>query len=75
MAIGQITATMRTGPAVQNTSLVIPNVVYYETDLERQVLMIRQRGVAGLKQFDLSTVTTVTSTLTGAAGNWTIALS
>jgi len=75
MPSGQVTVTARSGPAVQSTAAVFTNVTAFDVDIARQVIFIRRTNDAGFKQYDLSTVTTVTATLVGAGGNWTVALS
>ena len=72
-ASGQATVTAKTGPAIQVTAGVFTNVDFINFDISGQILTFRSNGV--LKYFDLGAATTVTTTLVGAAGNWTVTIS
>lgn len=78
MPSGSATVTAKTGPNEQNTAQVFSGVTAFTVDIARQVLQLwlgSQPTNAPAKEFDMSTVTTFTATLTGAGGNWTITVS
>lgn len=70
----QATVTARSGPAVQSTAVVINNVLSYEADLINRNIQIRTSDQPNrILEYDLSTVTTFTTSISGA--NWTITIS
>lgn len=70
----QATVTARSGPAVQSTAIVISNVLSYEADLINRNIQIRTSDQPNrILEYDLSTVTTFTTAISGA--NWTITIS
>jgi hypothetical protein len=69
----QLTVTAKSGPAAQNTALVLGDVSTMFFDLNRRVLQVGQNAVVGLKEYDLVGVTTVTFTVSGA--NYTMVVS
>ena len=71
----QATVTAQTGPARQVTAVVIPNVLEVDFQLVGKRLFIQTENAAGdnIKEFDLSSVTTVTVAIT--TGNWAITVS
>ena len=78
MPSGSATVTAKAGPNEQNTAVVFSGITAFTVDIARQVLQLWQGSQptsAPAKEFDLSTVTTFTATLSGAAGNWTITVS
>jgi hypothetical protein len=71
----QVTVTAKTGPNVQNTAMVIPNVLAVNFDLNAPSLQIQTVVGAGdnVKEYDLTGVTTITCTITG--GNYAFVIS
>lgn len=72
----QVTVTAKTGPGLQNTAVVLPNVTNINFDLiarEVQVLHKDPSGEPQDKEYDLVGVTTVTFSISGA--NYTITIS
>jgi hypothetical protein len=71
----QATITAQTGPARQNTALVLQNVTAVNFDLLQPSIQIQTVVGAGdnIKEFDLTGVTTVTCTI--AAGQYSFVLS
>jgi hypothetical protein len=71
----QITVTGKTGPDRTITAAVIPNVLGVDFQLNDKRLFVTTEQQAGdnIKEFDLSTITTVTFTVTG--GNYTVVVS
>ncbi|MGI0013626.1 MAG: hypothetical protein ACREBU_09325 [Nitrososphaera sp.] len=72
----QLTVTAKTGPDRQNTALVLPNVTSLNFDLDERVLMVFHKDTNGTpqdKEYDLSSVTTVTFSISGA--NYTVTVS
>jgi hypothetical protein len=71
----QVTITAKTGPAVQNTAFVIPNVVAVNFDLLAPSVQIQQvQGVGdNIKEYDLTGVTTLTCAISG--GNYAFVIS
>lgn len=67
----QVTVTAKTGPAVQATALIITEVTNMNFDLVKRVLQVFQGST--VKEFDLSTVTTTTFTISGV--NYTMVVS
>jgi len=69
------TVTALTGPGRQLTAVGIPNVLGCDFQLDSRRLFIQTETAAGdnIKEFDLSTVTTVTVAIT--AGNWAVTVS
>ncbi len=59
------TVTADTGPAVQNTAAVFTGVTSFNVDVASQVIQLFGPGGTIIKQFDLSTVTTFTVTISG----------
>ena len=68
----QVTVTAQTGPARQLTGAVIPNVTGIDFQLNDRRLFIQTDNAAGdnIKEFDLSSVATVTFAI--SAGNYTV---
>lgn len=64
------TVTAKTGPNVTNTAIVLTNVTRLNYDISGLVLFITSNGV--IKQYDLSGVTTVTTTISGTTFTVTI---
>lgn len=75
MGTGTATITADSGPAVQNTSLVLSGITSFSVDIGRNMLMMYQGNelTGPAKEFDLSTVTTFTVSISG--GNYTITIS
>lgn len=71
----QVTITAKTGPAAQNTALVINNVrrLEFDLDLPRLQIQITQGVGDNIKEYDLTGVTTVTCAIT--SGNYAFVLS
>ena len=71
MATGSATVTAKTGPAVQNTAIALPNVTQFNADLARSVLTVyfgnNQIGV-----YDLVGVTTLTDTISGTTHTFVV---
>lgn len=67
-----VTVTAKTGPALQVTTLALQNVKSIQFDLERSVLYVKGDG-PNTKEYDLSTVTTVTFSISGV--NYTVTVS
>jgi len=66
------TVTAKTGPDKQLTGIVLNDVqgIDFQLDSKRLFVQVAQQAGDNIKEFDLSTVTTVTVTI--AAGNWTV---
>jgi len=66
------TVTAKTGPDRQLTAAVLNDVqgIDFQLDSKRLFVQVAQQAGDNIKEFDLSTVTTVTVTI--AAGNWTV---
>lgn len=60
-----VTVTADTGPAIQNTANVFTGVNSFNVDVEHQVIQLFGPSGKIIKQFDLSTVTTFTVTISG----------
>ena len=73
MPTANLTVTARVGPAVQNTALSVTGVQSVNYDFVRQVAQVYVNSQPNPKEFDLSTVTTLTIVL--AAGVYTLVLS
>lgn len=73
MASGVATVTAKTGPAVQNTAVVISAITFFSVDLARQVIYFIQLGSSQIREYDLTGV--VTFTVVIAAGVYTITIS
>lgn len=69
----QITVTAKSGPAIQSTAQVIPNVTSVNFDINRRVLFVAVSDPQGNREFDLTGVTTATITI--AASGYTLAIS
>lgn len=69
----QATVTARTGPALQNTAIVLSDVSAINMNLNGRLVQIYQNGVNPIKEFDLSTVTTMTVAISGS--NFTVVIS
>ena len=70
----QVTVTAKTGPAKQNTAIVLGNVTNINFDLARRVVQVFQSTTSGnVKEYDLAGVTTVTFTISGV--NYTMVIS
>jgi len=71
----QATVTAQTGPGRQLTAVTIPNVTAVDFQLNDRRLFITTDQGAGdnIKEFDLSTITTVTFSI--AAGNYSVTVS
>jgi hypothetical protein len=68
-----VTVTARSGPNQLTTAGAFPNVSQITFDLDARVLRFAQGGNFPVKEFDLSTVTTTTFSISGA--NYTITVS
>lgn len=64
MATGSGTVTAKTGPAIQNTAIALPNITRFDLDLARSVLTIYY-GTNQIGYYDVVGVTTLTDTITG----------
>ncbi len=64
MATGSATITAKTGPAIQNTAIALPNITRFDLDLARSVLTV-YFGNNQITCYDLVGVTTLTDTITG----------
>jgi len=72
----QATVTAKTGPDRQVTALVIPNVNQVDFQLNDKRLFVHTDTTTGgdhIKEFELTSVTTVTFTITG--GNYAVVVS
>jgi hypothetical protein len=69
----QLTVTAKTGPAQQNTALVLADVTSINFDLVGRTARVYLSGAGGVKEYDLVGVTTVTFTISGA--NYTMVMS
>lgn len=71
----QATVTAKTGPDRQNTAVVIPAVIQVDFQLNDKRLFVHTETQAGdnIKEYDLSSVTTVTFSITG--GNYAVTVS
>lgn len=71
----QATVTAKTGPATQNTAIVITGVRKVEFDLDAPSIQIQTTTGVGdnIKEYDLTGVTTVTCTIT--SGNYAFVVS
>ena len=69
----QLTVTAKTGPAIQDTSIVLGNVTKISFDLVNRVVQVLQSTDTVIKQYDLVGVTTVTFSVSGA--NYTMVIS
>lgn len=70
----QLTVTAKTGPAAQNTALVITNVrrLEFDMDIPRvQVQVVTQAG-DNIKEYDLTGVTTISCAVTSGNTAWVI---
>lgn len=63
----QLTVTAKTGPAVQNTALVLSDVTNINFDLVGRVVQVFQNSTGKIKEYDLVGVTTVTFTISGSS--------
>jgi len=68
----QVTVTAKTGPAVQNTAIVLTDASRVEFDLMDRTLFVSQNGQVGIKEYDLVGVTTISCTVSGANYTWTV---
>jgi len=70
----QVTVTAKTGPDRQITGLVIPNVQGLDFQLDSKRLFIQTDTASGdnIKEFELTSVATVTVAIT--AGNWAVTI-
>lgn len=75
MPSGTATVTAKTGPAVQNTAIVLSSITSFSVDIKRQVLQFYQGNelTGPAKEYDLTGVTTFTVSISG--GNFTITVS
>jgi hypothetical protein len=69
----KVTVTAKTGPASQVTTLAINNVTEFTVDIAHRVL--RVNGDIGLKEFDLTGVTTFTVTPSASGSIYTVVVS
>ena len=69
-----VTVTAQTGPARQNTAIVLNDVQRVDLQLADRRLQVYVANQSGnqVKEYDLGTVATVTVAIT--AGNWAITL-
>lgn len=69
----QATATVKAGPALQSTAVVISNVVGYEVSLVGRWLHVRTSDQPNrILEYDLVGVTTFTTSISGA--NYTLTI-
>lgn len=70
-----VTVTLKSGPDIANTAIVITEVTGITLDLAREVVQIFKGAIAGApyKEYDLSNIATLTDTISG--GNHAIAMS
>jgi hypothetical protein len=75
MPTGVATITAKAGPNITNTAVVLSGITAYSVDIARQVLQFYQGSqlTGPAKEFDLTGVTTFTTTISG--GNFTITIS
>lgn len=70
----QVTVTAKTGPALQATAMVLGDVQNINFDLARRVVQVFQPVLnTQPKEFDLTGVTTITFSISGA--NYTMVIS
>lgn len=65
------TVTAKTGPAIQDTAIVLTNVSSFNADIASQVLTVVSNGL--IKTYDLNGVTTFTVSI--SSGVYTITIS
>lgn len=66
------TVTAKTGPAVQDTAIVISGVIRFDVQLDANVIFIYTSRDNGMKQYSLSGVTTFTVSISGSTYTLTI---
>ena len=64
MATASATVTAKTGAAVQNTAIALPNITRVDTDYARSVITVYY-GTGQIGYYDLVGVTTFSDTITG----------
>lgn len=72
-----MTVTGDTGPAVQNTSIILTNLEDMHIDFVKRILSVRQITSQGpqYKEYDLIGTTTLTFTISGSGTTYVITLS
>lgn len=69
----QVTVTGKNGAGITVTALVLSNISSFAVDVINYILTVVQDSVT--LQFDIRAATTFTVTISGAAGNYTVAIS
>jgi hypothetical protein len=72
--IHQVTVTAKTGPAIQNTAIVVTNVKNIAFDFDAPSVQIQVNTGVGdnIKEYDLTGVTTITCAVTSGNTAWVI---
>lgn len=68
----KVTVTAKTGPAVQNTALVLNNLTDIRFDLANLMLYVTQEGGGPIHEYSLTGVTTVTCNISGRDYTWVV---
>lgn len=70
----QVTVTAKTGPAAQNTALVITNVrrIEFDFDLPRVQIQVVTGAGDNIKEYDLTGVTTITCSVSSGSTTWVL---
>ena len=71
MATGSGTFTAKTGPAVQNTAIVLPNITRFDLDLARSILTVFYNTIS-IAYYDIVGVTTLTDTISGTSHTFVV---
>lgn len=71
MATGSGTVTAKTGPGVQNTAIVLPNITRFDLDLAHSVLTVYY-GANQIAYYDIVGVTTLTDTISGTSNTFVV---
>jgi hypothetical protein len=64
MATASATVTAKSGPAIQNTAVALPNITRIDTDYARSVITVYY-GSNQIGYYELVGVTTFSDTITG----------
>ena len=74
MPVGTATVTAKTGPAIQNTAVVLAGITSIVFDIRRQVIQLYQGNelTGPAKEFDATGITTFTIATPGANPTVTI---
>ena len=73
MSSAAVTVTAKAGPAIQATTLAIQNVTLLTFDFGKEVVTMFVGGSVE-REFDFTSVGTITFTVSAAGGNGTITL-